>query len=314
VDRLIPTKIGSSTWSRVSAGRGYVLGIQTDGTLWAWGRDDNNQLGDYYAAWGSITYLAAFNNVPVQLSPVMISAAGDWQEVQAGMVATSSAIKGGALWQWGYNTDMFQVGAATNWVTVNSAGGGAFYSAINSLGELWQWTLTTPPPNYTLVASAETQFDAPNHYLSVSAYNGSVLLVRADHTLWAFGLNYAGQLGLGYASSSFLTPVPFQQVGVATDWTAVSIYGPTSFGIRGATNDLYSWGFNNLGLLGDGTLVNKTSPVLVGTGYQSIPQGNTESVALKTDGTIWECGQNTQGEFGRGVLDAALVTTRVQAP
>jgi alpha-tubulin suppressor-like RCC1 family protein len=52
--------------------------------------------------------------------------------------------------------------------------------------------------------------------------------VRADGTLWAWGNNGAGQLGLGHNSN---TNTP-QQVGAATNWVRVAAGAYHTVGIR----------------------------------------------------------------------------------
>ena len=47
---------------------------------------------------------------------------------------------------------------------------------------------------------------------------------------------------------------------------------------------LWAWGYNSIGVLGDGTTVDKTTPVQVGSGYAAIAAGSAHSLALKTDG------------------------------
>ncbi len=65
---------------------------------------------------------------------------------------------------------------------------------------------------------------------------------------------------------------------------------------------VWSWGDNSYGSLGDGTVVDKTSPVQVGNlaGVVKIASGYIHSLALKSDGTVWAWGYNGQGELGDG--------------
>jgi alpha-tubulin suppressor-like RCC1 family protein len=64
---------------------------------------------------------------------------------------------------------------------------------------------------------------------------------------------------------------------------------------------LWAWGRNNLGQLGDGTGVNKSSPIQVGalTTWSQIAAGAFHNAAIKTDGTLWSWGQNSYyGQLG----------------
>ena len=65
---------------------------------------------------------------------------------------------------------------------------------------------------------------------------------------------------------------------------------------------LYTWGNNAVGQLGDGTVINRSSPVQVGAGtkWLKISSGNYHSLAQKTDGTLWSWGYNAYGQLGDG--------------
>ncbi|HMT36364.1 MAG TPA: T9SS type A sorting domain-containing protein, partial [Chitinophagaceae bacterium] len=56
--------------------------------------------------------------------------------------------------------------------------------------------------------------------------------------------------------------------------------------------------------LGDGTNVDKNSPIQIGIGstWQSIAAGYSHTIALKTDGTMWACGHNYAGQLGDGTI------------
>ena len=64
---------------------------------------------------------------------------------------------------------------------------------------------------------------------------------------------------------------------------------------------LWTCGLNNNGQLGDNTTVDKSSPVQTvafGSTWKQIYHGNTHSIGLKTDGTMWTWGANANGQLG----------------
>jgi alpha-tubulin suppressor-like RCC1 family protein len=63
---------------------------------------------------------------------------------------------------------------------------------------------------------------------------------------------------------------------------------------------LYSWGYNSQGQLGDGTIVNRSSPVQVGslTNWFQASSGFNHSASVKLDGTLWTWGNGFSGRLG----------------
>jgi alpha-tubulin suppressor-like RCC1 family protein len=82
---------------------------------------------------------------------------------------------------------------------------------------------------------------------------------------------------------------------------------------------VWAWGTNGYGMLGDGSIIDRLLPVQVkdtaGTGYLSgivaIAAGDDQSLALKSDGTVWAWGQNTYGQLGDGTTINMLTPVRV---
>ena len=103
-------------------------------------------------------------------------------------------------------------------------------------------------------------------------------------------------------SSITLTPpkprgVRFAQVSAGHDHTLAV----------GSDGHVYAWGDNSKGELGDGTTINKNTPVRIteneaikGKTFISVSAGTTFSMALASDGTVYTWGDNSRGELGNG--------------
>jgi len=131
-----PVRIGSATnWVTVAVGGNHTVGLQADGTLWAWGDNGDGQLGD--------------GTTVDKRSPVRIGSATNWVTVAAGGYHTVGLQADGTLWAWGYNSSgqlgdgttvnkssPVRIGSATNWVTV-----AAYYHTVGlqADGTLWAW-------------------------------------------------------------------------------------------------------------------------------------------------------------------------------
>ena len=119
--------------------------------------------------------------------------------------------------------------------------------------------------------------------------------IDTSGSVFTWGLNTSGQLGLG-DNIPRSSPV---QVG-SSSWTSISIgkQGSITAAIR---NDggLFMWGLNTNGELGQSDLIDRSSPVQIGTSSWSVVSvGNNNVVAIKSDGTLWSWGKNSQGVNG----------------
>ena len=143
-------------------------------------------------------------------------------------------------------------------------------------------SVTTSPTNLGVTVTYNGSLNAPTN-----AGTYTVIATAND-------LNYQGN-----ATNNLIIKQPvasgdviFRQVAAGWDHTvAVKTDGT-----------LWAWGNNYDGELGDGTTVNKSNPVQIGTAtnWQSVAAGGSHTVAVKTDGTLWAWGYNSDGQLGDG--------------
>lgn len=132
----------------------------------------------------------------------------------------------------------------------------------------------------------------------VFAGKSHTVVLKGDGSLWSWGLNSSGQLGDG-TTIQRLTPVPVSGV---TD--AIAVAGGTLHTLalkRDGT--VLAWGSNGLGQLGIGSsypnsLVPAAVPGL--SGVVAIAAGDTHSLAVKADGSVFAWGSNSSGQVGTG--------------
>lgn len=125
------------------------------------------------------------------------------------------------------------------------------------------------------------------------------MLVKGDGTLWGWGDNSAGMLGLGNVTA-YSSP---KQVGALTNWSTNFSTGSDYFCLAVKKDGtLWSWGNNSFGQLGLGNRTNYSSPKQVGalTNWSSVASITNASYAIKTDGTLWSWGNNANGQLGLG--------------
>jgi alpha-tubulin suppressor-like RCC1 family protein len=176
-------------------------------------------------------------------------------------------------------------------VTVGPPAGQLFAFGQNNRGQLGF--------NDTTYRSSPTQVGSSTNWISLNligptGYSG--FGIKSDNTLWSWGQNGHGQLGLDdttYRSS----PV---QVGSATNWNLISSSTNYHVLLTKTNGTLWGMGRNTFGNLGLGNSTYKSSPTQVGTdtNWNNISQGTFRSAATKTDGTLWLWGRNNYGTLG----------------
>ncbi|MCL2680110.1 MAG: hypothetical protein FWF11_01335 [Coriobacteriia bacterium] len=222
-NQLTPAQVGTATnWASVSAGNTHSLAIASDGTLWAWGSNSLGRTG--------LGTLAGTQNTPLQ-----VGSATDWMQVSAATDHSLAIRSDGTLWAWGDNwlgrtglgtfsgtqNTPLQVGSATNWTQVSV--GDAHSLAVRADGTLWAWGDNTQGRTGlgTLagIQDSPLQVGSATDWLSAYAsHNGNHSFgMRLDGTLWAWGRNAEGQLGLGNAGTGTDRSVP-TLVGSDIDW------------------------------------------------------------------------------------------------
>lgn len=294
-NRSSPNQITSAevSWTQVTLTSRGTIARKSDGTLWAWGSNQNypGELG------------RAGSSTPAQI------AGSNWNVVNSASSATLALKSDGTLWGWGsnvygqlglgsYPSTPVQIGSDTNWSKI-SRGTSESY-AIKTNGTLWATGM-----NYygqlglgnTSYPSAWTQVGSDTNWADVAGGNQYVIARKTNGTIWSWGRNINGSLGLGNGSY-YSSPV---QIGSLSNWSKIFTGGAGSCYAIKTDGTLWSWGRGFSGLLGLGDSTSRNSPVQVGalTNWHSV-NVNQESrvVALKTDGTLWAWGYNSNGRLG----------------
>ncbi|GAB3787640.1 RCC1 domain-containing protein [Nocardioides pacificus] len=182
------------------------------------------------------------------------------------------------------------------------AAGGEHSCVIRTDGTLWCWGLNDRGQlghgQGGNAATAPVQVGNATDWRSVSAGGASTCAVRTNGSLWCWGLNHRGQLGLGTNKSR---PTP-TQVGSATDWREVSVGWFGACGIR-TDGSLWCWGDNSAGQIGDGTTTRRLAPVKVpGADWRNVDVGGWHTCATTGAGSLSCWGRNDFGEIGDGTI------------
>ncbi|CAK8722278.1 hypothetical protein GCAAIG_11925 [Candidatus Electronema halotolerans] len=137
----------------------------------------------------------------------------------------------------------------------------------------------------------------------VAAGVSHTVFIQSDGSLWTWGWNEHGQLGDGTTTERH-SPV---RIGTDSDWKAAAAGGGVSSGMGHTValkqdGSLWAWGDNASGQLGDGTTMERHSPVRIGTDsdWKDVTAAGGHTVALKEDGSLWAWGWNGNGQLGDG--------------
>ena len=157
--------------------------------------------------------------------------------------------------------------------------------------------------------SVPIQIGSLTTWTNFMAANINNFALKNDGTLWTWGENTSGLLGLGTGSAAKVSSPT--QIGSLTNWTS-KFRGYNVVSAVKSDGTLWAWGEGVNGGLGNGDVITRSSPIQIGslTTWESSAVGNNRTHAIKTDGTLWAWGKNTFG--GLGLEDAVKRSSPVQ--
>lgn len=234
-----------------------------------------------------------------------------WKSVTAGDATTYGIRSDGSLWSWGWN-EKGQSGngvsertatptlADGNRVWKKTVGGKAYGFFLAEDGSLWAAGTATngvQGTNDGVDHKVLTRIGTDNDWADMACsrfWGYSAFAIKTNGTLWSWGENSAGQLGIGNTQAQTL-PV---QVGTDTDWKQVAA-GVSSVLALKTDGSLWGWGLNMNGEL-FGYEGRQSSPVRLGseTDWEKVLVIEFRAYAVKKDGTLWAWGDNSRNLLG----------------
>lgn len=132
--------------------------------------------------------------------------------------------------------------------------------------------------------------------------SGQACAIRSDDTIWCWGANDLGQLGIGTIGGFRTTPTSLSGGGT---WKQVASSHRSHTCAIKSDDTAWCWGYDDLGQLGNGaTAGTQTSPSAVSGGdtWKKITAGAYMSCGIKSDDTLWCWGADTTGQLGNGAV------------
>ncbi len=295
---ISPHQVPGTGFNAITGGHGHLKAKKADGTLWVAGynTDGNQGLGYNF-----------YSPVQVPGSWVMVGSNFGWRGWghAAGIKAPDS------LWVWG--NDFYAEGV------MGQGNGNSYYSPVQITGQwrdfalaedatlglrtngtLWSWGY-----NYSGIlginnnSPQNSPVQVVGSWIAVSAsgwrWNQAAAGIKTDFTLWTWGTNYHGILGINLAPGGGRSS-PTQVPG---SWTQVAVGYESMCAIR-TDGSLYCWGLNDDGQLGNGNTTRQSSPVQVPGTWSFVNVGEHRAFGIKSDGTLWGWGSNNAGTLGVG--------------
>lgn len=285
-----------------------LFGQTSSGNNWTWGKQKSGMLG--------IGKYSGANQYPLATGyaivyPEKMDSDTNWIFVSAGQTFCLGIKKDSTLWSWGAGFHgQLGTGSTSTSITPKKVGSdkwiyvSAGYRAaigIKADGTLWSWGRNDVGQlglgsitSYTTPQQVGTDTIWREVHLSLSDHT---IALKNNGTLWGWGMNNKGQLGLGNTIRR-TSPV---QIGTDTTWLTATVGYNYSLAIK-SDGSLWSWGLNSFGQLGLGNTTQKNSPTRVGTGnnWWKVSTKQSHVLALKTDSTLWVWGLNNLSRLGLG--------------
>ncbi|HAN10287.1 MAG TPA: hypothetical protein DCP90_06720 [Clostridiales bacterium] len=311
-----PTQvIGLAGTTQISAGGSHTIALKSDGTVWTWGRNYNGQLG------------IEINNGTTDPNPTPTQVTGltGVAKVSAGENHTVVLMSDGTVKTWGSN-QYGQLGNATNSGTSTAnvtplvvadltevtqiSAGGNHTVVYKSNGEVWTWGRNiygqlgnstnngTNNPN-----STPTQVAGLTGVAQISAGGSHTVALKGNGTVWTWGRNLFGELGIETNSgTNNPNPTP-AQAAVLAGISHISAGGSHTVALK-SDGTVWTCGWNSCGQLGKATNSGTNNPnptptqVTGLTGVSQVSAGQQHTVIQKNDKTVYGWGRNYFGEIG----------------
>ena len=298
-----PAALALAPADQVAAGYEFSAVLREDGAVWTWGRNDFGQLGD--------------GTTQSRWQPAPVPGLFGVKAISAGESSTLALLQDGTLRAWGANHNgelglqrygdfvpsPVAVPGIDGVIAIDSGVG--HHLALRQDGVVWGWGLNDNGQLGNGTSGNLVLAPYPVQNLSdvtaIAAGGWFSLALRGDGTVWTWGANSDGQLGIGLFEASLPnSPLPVR-VHQLTEVVAIAAGAYHALALR-RDGTVWAWGLNWIGQLGDNTDQNRNKPVRIPglSDILAIGAGEEFSFAIAADGRLWAWGDNYYGQLANG--------------
>ncbi|MBU1239348.1 hypothetical protein KKF84_00195, partial [Myxococcota bacterium] len=204
----------------------------------------------------------------------------------------------------------FDVSAAWFHACALDTTGNAWCWGVGDYGTLGNGTTTDSATPVAVIMPSGVQFSS-----IVAGSLGYNCALDTSGSAWCWGNNVNGTLGIGTTNNA-ATPVLINMPAGVT-FTGLAGGGAHVCALD-STQQIWCWGDNTFGALGDGTTDMALDPVPttqgMGVDFMRVSAGSSHTCAVDTTGNAWCWGKGTDGQIGDGHYLTVLNPTAVEMP
>lgn len=243
---------------QVELSKNHQAIVTEDGKLYVWGGNGFGQVGN-----GTTTECE---------TPTLVKGLEDAEirEIQISNCISAAITTDGVLYMWG----------------------------DNSYGELG---IGSKANRSTVAKRVEGLKNVKKVSIGGNGYNDTVAAITGGGTLYIWGYNSYGQLGDGTSTYAYTPVQPKLEEDVKVKQVALGYMHTVALSTDG---QVYTWGYNSYGQLGNGTTTDSKTPVKIEIGggkeIAEVYAGAYSTAALTVDGELYMWGNNSDGQLGDG--------------
>jgi alpha-tubulin suppressor-like RCC1 family protein len=315
-ESLVPIPVAGVAAVELSAGAFFTCARLSTGLVACWGRNEYGQLG-------------RGTSEPMSSTPEAVSGLVNAEALDVGTGHVCALVLGGSVRCWGRNlfgalgnggttdsnlpvtaqgldglTVVDVVASALHTCALDAAGLVHCWGA-DGVGQLGDGSATAAPgPVEVSALTGALEIESGSDYTCARPATGSLM---------CWGANMSGNLGSGRSGAQL---APFNVLGLdAAEVVQLAAKNFTTYA-RMSTGEVFSWGLNDHGQVGDATTISRESPVFVREVEDAIlvAAGGLHACAIRRSGAVVCWGDNTYGQLGDGTMTDASTPVLVTSP